>query len=336
MRAPKVLKLPNKNKTGPMTNAAEASAAASRGENVTYYHPSVGNLPASAMNQIAAQVSNVGWNFADFEDLLNTGDQRAITNFMNRLDTGTLSAAAGATVQSPKAPSVLRSGIGVMSVAEAQELAARKNKSTQPSQTAPDTTQLYSILLKSPMAIMQYLDVLNRTPEGKIELNKLRPLIEKTFGGQKEFKAALLREQEGLAKQKLQAREQDSRQPNAGFQAAAPQPQPQQGREVAPQPQPQQSRAAAPQPQQRREVAPQPPQPNALGGRDNIKNVPREQLSVLGKKLDVRQDYEYAGDQDDNRLEKDTRDPARTFRLAFANAQSGSVFEANGQKYRKY
>ena len=303
-----------KSRTGPMTNPAEASAAASRGENVTYYHPSVGNLPASAMNQIAAQVSNVGWNFADFEDLLNTGDQRAITNFMNRLNTGTLSAAAGATVQSPKAPSALRSGIGPMSVAEAQELAARKNNSTQPSQTAPDTTQLYSILLKSPMAIMQYLDVLNRTPEGRAELNKLRPLIEKTFGGQKEFKAALLREQEGLAKQQSQAREQDSRQPNAGSQAAPPQPQP----------------------QQRREVAPQPPQPNALGGRDNIKNVPREQISVLGKKLDVRQDYEYAGDQDDNRLEKDTRDPARTFRLAFANAQSGSVFEANGQKYRKY
>ena len=335
MRAPKALKQPNKNRTGPMTDAAEASAAASRGENVTFYHPSVGNVPASALNQIAAQVSNVGWNFADFEDLLNTGDQRAITNFMNRLNTGTLSAAAGATVQSPKAPSALRSGIGPMSVAEAQELAARKNNSTQPSQTAPDTTQLYSILLKSPMAIMQYLDVLNRTPEGRAELNKLRPLIEKTFGGQKEFKAALLREQEGLAKQQSQAREQDSRQPNAGSQAAAPQPQ--QSGAAAPQPQqrPPPPQQRPPQPQQR-PPQPQPPQPNALGGRDNIKNVPREQISVLGKKLDVRQDYEYAGDQDDNRLEKDTRDPARTFRLAFANAQSGSVFEANGQKYRKY
>jgi len=49
----------------------------------------------------------------------------------------------------------------------------------------------------------------------------------------------------------------------------------------------------------------------------------------------TRPNYEYAGNADDNVLDNDVRNPARTFRIAFAKADEGSIFEVNGQTYRK-
>jgi hypothetical protein len=49
----------------------------------------------------------------------------------------------------------------------------------------------------------------------------------------------------------------------------------------------------------------------------------------------ARPDYEYPGNADGNVLDNDVRNPARNFRIAFAKADEGSIFEVNGQTYRK-
>ena len=361
------------------------------GEDVTFSHPTTGNITSSMLRQLQEQMKAGGSNVADIMDAFDTGSQAGINRLLNAANgtyvmTGADEAennrliekqklafdknpnkfltpeqpassesirlspsynsnqqnqsatdsiqSAPKSVTAPTAPSALRSGIGAMPVAEAQKLAARRDDKGVKLQEATTNENILRVIIDSPLALMEYLNGLKAAGDTK-KLKTAGDAVLKHYKGIANFRERLREEQQFVSKgigssnkERTAGDEKHYNKPDTSGRVKPPNTRTQQ-------PQAESStgttarglydagtspRVVQPQPQQQRQVAPQP--------------QPDKKITEISQKA-ARPDYEYPGDADDNVLDNDVRNPARNFRIAFAKADEGSIFEVNGQTYRK-
>jgi hypothetical protein len=363
------------------------------GEDVTFSHPTVGNITNATLKQLQEQMKASGSNVADIMSVFDTGSQAGINKLLNAANGAyvmtdadkaknqeLIKAQAAAfdknpnkflrpeqpassesirlspsynsnqqnqsatdyiqsSVTAPKAPSALRSGIGTMSVAEAQKLAARKNEGVK-LQEATSNENILRVIIDSPLALMEYLNELKAAGDTK-KLKTAGDAVLKHYKGIANFRERLREEHQFVSKgigssnkERTEGDEKHYNKPDTSWlkhpNAQTQQPQQEsrtgttakglynagtsrgEAARVRAKPEP---RVVQPQPQQ---------QPIAED----------KKITEISQKA-ARPDYEYAGNSDDNVLDNDVRNPARNFRIAFAKADEGSIFEVNGQTYRK-
>ena len=355
------------------------------GEDVTFKHPTVGNITNATLKQLQKQMEATGSNVADIMDAFDTGSQAGINRLLNAAN-GTyvmtdadkaknqelIKAQAAAfdknpnkflrpeqpassesirlspsynsnqqnqsatdyiqsSVTAPKAPSALRSGIGAMPVAEAQKLAARKNEGNVKLQEATSNENILRVIIDSPLALMEYLNELKAAGDTK-KLKTAGEAVLKHYKGIANFRERLREEHQFVSKGIGSS--------NKGGEAASEAAEPVNAQTQQPQQEPRTgttarglyeagtSRGEAARVRAKPEPRVVQPQPQQQPIAEDKK------ITEISQKA-ARPDYEYAGNSDDNVLDNDVRNPARNFRIAFAKADEGSIFEVNGQTYRK-
>ena len=360
------------------------------GEDVTFNHPTTGNINNSVLRQLQEQMKAGGSNVADVMSVFDTGSQAGINKLLNAANGAyvmtdadkaknqkLIKAQAAAfdknpnkflrpekpassesirlspsynsnqqnqsatdyiqpapksvtAPNAPKAPSALRSGIGAMPVAEAQKLAARRDDKGVKLQEATTNENILRVIIDSPLALMEYLNGLKAAGDTK-KLKTAGDAVLKHYKGIANFRDRLREEQQFVSKGigssnkgRAAGDEKHYNKPDISGRVKPPNTnteQPSTGTtakglyDAGTSP-----RVVQPQPQQQRQTTPQP--------------QPDKKISEISQKA-ARPDYEYAGNADDNVLDNDVRNPARNFRIAFAKADEGSIFEVNGQTYRK-
>ena len=355
------------------------------GEDVTFKHPTVGNITNATLKQLQEQMEATGSNVADIMDAFDTGSQAGINRLLNAANGTYVMLGADeaenkrliekqklafaknpnkflrpeqpassesirlspsynsnqqnqsatdyiqSSVTAPKAPSALRSGIGAMPVAEAQKLAARKNEGNVKLQEATSNENILRVIIDSPLALMEYLNELKAAGDTK-KLKTAGEAVLKHYKGIANFRERLREEHQFVSKGIGSS--------NKGGEAASEAAEPVNAQTQQPQQEPRTgttarglyeagtSRGEAARVRAKPEPRVVQPQPQQQPIAEDKK------ITEISQKA-ARPDYEYAGNADDNVLDNDVRNPARNFRIAFAKADEGSIFEVNGQTYRK-
>ena len=355
------------------------------GEDVTFKHPTVGNITNATLKQLQEQMEATGSNVADIMDAFDTGSQAGINKLLNAANGTYVMLGADeaenkrliekqklafaknpnkflrpeqpassesirlspsynsnqqnqsatdyiqSSVTAPKAPSALRSGIGAMPVAEAQKLAARKNEGNVKLQEATSNENILRVIIDSPLALMEYLNELKAAGDTK-KLKTAGEAVLKHYKGIANFRERLREEHQFVSKGIGSS--------NKGGEAASEAAEPVNAQTQQPQQEPRTgttarglyeagtSRGEAARVRAKPEPRVVQPQPQQQPIAEDKK------ITEISQKA-ARPDYEYAGNADDNVLDNDVRNPARNFRIAFAKADEGSIFEVNGQTYRK-
>jgi len=349
------------------------------GEDVTFSHPTVGNITNATLKQLQEQMKATGSNVADIMSVFDTGSQAGINKFLNaangayvmtdadeaenkrlieKIEKQKLAFAKNpnkflrpeqpassesirlspsynsnqqnqSAVTAPKAPS---GGLGKTPEVDKrrrlhQQQANVANKGNVKLQEATTNENILRVIIDSPLALMEYLNELKAAGDTK-KLKTAGEAVLKHYKGIANFRERLREEQQFVSKgigssnkertagdekhynkpdtSWLKHPNTNTEQPSTGTTAKGLYNAGTSPRVVQPQPQ---------------------PQPIADGPND-------KKVTEISQKA-ARPDYEYAGNADDNVLDNDVRNPARNFRIAFAKADEGSIFEVNGQTYRK-
>ena len=342
------------------------------GEDVTFYHPTAGNISNSGLERIQNELKISGSNVADAMSVFDTGSQAGINKFLNAANGAYVMTDADeaerliekqklafaknpnkflrqekpassesirlspsynsnqqnqSAVTAPKAPS---GGLGKTPEVDKrrrlhQQQANVANKGNVKLQEATSNENILRVIIDSPLALMEYLNELKSAGDTK-KLKTAGEAVLKHYKGIANFRERLREEHQFVSKGIGSS--------NKGGEAARVRAKPEQRTAIA---EGNRVRASGP------NAAPQPIAEGNKGGDSRLVRA-KPELRTSGsndKKITevfqkaARPDYEYAGNADDNVLDNDVRNPARNFRIAFAKADEGSIFEVNGQTYRK-
>jgi hypothetical protein len=371
------------------------------GEDVTFSHPTTGNITSSMLRQLQEQMKAGGSNVADIMDAFDTGSQAGINRLLNAADGAYVTTDADeaennrliekqklkfaknpdnflrpeqpassesirlspsynsnqqnqsatdyiqSSVTAPKAPG---GGLGKTPEVDKrrrlhQQQANVANKGNVKLQEATTNENILRVIIDSPLALMEYLNELKAVGDTK-KLKTAGDAVLKHYKGIANFRERLREEQQFVSKgigssnkERTAGDEKHYNKPDISGRVKPVNAQTQQ-----PQQEPSMGTTAkglynagtspnTVQPQQQRQTPPQ-PQPIAEDNRVRASSPNDKKITEISQKA-ARPDYEYPGNADDNVLDNDVRNPARDFRIAFAKADEGSIFEVNGQTYRK-
>ena len=356
------------------------------GEDVTFSHPTTGNITSSMLRQLQEQMKAGGSNVADIMDAFDTGSQAGINRLLNAADGAYVTTDADeaennrliekqklkfaknpdnflrpeqpassesirlspsynsnqqnqsatdyiqSSVTAPKAPG---GGLGKTPEVDKrrrlhQQQANVANKGNVKLQEATTNENILRVIIDSPLALMEYLNELKAVGDTK-KLKTAGDAVLKHYKGIANFRERLREEQQFVSKgigssnkERTAGDEKHYNKPDisgrvkpVNAQTQQPQQEPSMGNSP---------RTVQPQPQQQRQIA-EDNRVRASGPND-------KKITEISQKA-ARPDYEYPGNADGNVLDNDVRNPARNFRIAFAKADEGSIFEVNGQTYRK-
>jgi len=206
-----------------------------------------------------------------------------------------------------------------------QQQANVANKGNVKLQEATSNENILRVIIDSPLALMEYLNELKAAGDTK-KLKTAGDAVLKHYKGIANFREKLREEHQFVSKGIGSS--------NKGGEAARVRAKPEQRTAIA---EGNRVRASGP------NAAPQPIAEGNKGGDSRLVRAKPElrasgsndkKITEVSQKA-ARPDYQYAGNADDNVLDNDVRNPARNFRIAFAKADEGSIFEVNGQTYRK-
>ena len=342
------------------------------GEDVTFSHPTVGNITNATLKQLQEQMKATGSNVADIMSVFDTGSQAGINKFLNAANGAYVMTDADeaerliekqklafaknpnkflrpeqpassesirlspsynsnqqnqSAVTAPKAPS---GGLGKTPEVDKrrrlhQQQANVANKGNVKLQEATSNENILRVIIDSPLALMEYLNELKAAGDTK-KLKTAGDAVLKHYKGIANFREKLREEHQFVSKGIGSS--------NKGGEAARVRAKPEQRTAIA---EGNRVRASGP------NAAPQPIAEGNKGGDSRLVRAKPElrasgsndkKITEVSQKA-ARPDYQYAGNADDNVLDNDVRNPARNFRIAFAKADEGSIFEVNGQTYRK-
>jgi len=342
------------------------------GEDVTFSHPTVGNITNATLKQLQEQMKATGSNVADIMSVFDTGSQAGINKFLNAANGAYVMTDADeaerliekqklafaknpnkflrpeqpassesirlspsynsnqqnqSAVTAPKAPS---GGLGKTPEVDKrrrlhQQQANVANKGNVKLQEATSNENILRVIIDSPLALMEYLNELKAAGDTK-KLKTAGEAVLKHYKGIANFREKLREEHQFVSKGIGSS--------NKGGEAARVRAKPEQRTAIA---EGNRVRASGP------NAAPQPIAEGNKGGDSRLVRAKPElrasgsndkKITEVSQKA-ARPDYQYAGNADDNVLDNDVRNPARNFRIAFAKADEGSIFEVNGQTYRK-
>ena len=351
------------------------------GEDVTFSHPTVGNITNATLKQLQEQMKATGSNVADIMSVFDTGSQAGINKLLNAAN-GTyvmlgadeaenkrliekqklafaknpnkflrqekpassesirLSPSYNSNQQNQSATDYIQSSVtapkapggGLGKTPEVdkrrrlhQQQANVANKGNVKLQEATSNENILRVIIDSPLALMEYLNELKAAGDTK-KLKTAGEAVLKHYKGIANFRERLREEQQFVSKGIGSS--------NKGGEAARVRAKPEQRTAIA---EGNRVRASGP------NAAPQPIAEGNKGGDSRLVRAKLElrasgsndkKITEVSQKA-ARPDYQYAGNADDNVLDNDVRNPARNFRIAFAKADEGSIFEVNGQTYRK-
>jgi len=342
------------------------------GEDVTFSHPTVGNITNATLKQLQEQMKATGSNVADIMSVFDTGSQAGINKFLNAANGAYVMTDADeaerliekqklafaknpnkflrpeqpassesirlspsynsnqqnqSAVTAPKAPG---GGLGKTPEVDKrrrlhQQQANVANKGNVKLQEATSNENILRVIIDSPLALMEYLNELKAAGDTK-KLKTAGDAVLKHYKGIANFREKLREEHQFVSKGIGSS--------NKGGEAARVRAKPEQRTAIA---EGNRVRASGP------NAAPQPIAEGNKGGDSRLVRAKPElrasgsndkKITEVSQKA-ARPDYQYAGNADDNVLDNDVRNPARNFRIAFAKADEGSIFEVNGQTYRK-
>jgi hypothetical protein len=353
------------------------------GEDVTFSHPTTGNITNATLKQLQEQMKVSGSNVADIMIAFDTGSQAGINRLLNAANGAyvmtdadeaknqeLIKAQAAAfdknpnkflrpeqpassesirlspsynsnqqnqsatdyiqsSVTAPKAPG---GGLGKTPEVDKrrrlhQQQANVANKGNVKLQEATTNENILRVIIDSPLALMEYLNELKAVGDTK-KLKTAGDAVLKHYKGIANFRERLREEQQFVSKgigssnkERTAGDEKHYNKPDISGRVKPVNAQTQQ-------PQQEPSMGTSP-----RTVQPQ-PQPIAEGNKVRASGPNDKKITEISQKA-ARPDYEYPGNADGNVLDNDVRNPARNFRIAFAKADEGSIFEVNGQTYRK-